>query len=114
MAKIWNKGFDADKLVEAFTVGKDREFDVRLAKYDIIGSMAHIKMLAKIGLLEAEEEYQEIFATSNINQNEIVDPLNQLSKRQGKISIFEAFWQGLTNFGLRTASTNRSGRKRKK
>ena len=56
MAKIWNKGFDADKLVENFTVGKDREFDLRLAKYDIIGSMAHIKMLVKIGLLEAEEE----------------------------------------------------------
>lgn len=56
MAKIWNKGFDADKLVENFTVGKDREFDLRLARYDIIGSMAHIKMLVKIGLLEAEEE----------------------------------------------------------
>lgn len=56
MAKIWNKGFDADKLVENFTVGKDREFDLRLAKYDIIGSMAHIKMLVKIGLLEENEE----------------------------------------------------------
>ncbi|OPZ26850.1 MAG: Argininosuccinate lyase [Bacteroidetes bacterium ADurb.BinA174] len=56
MAKIWNKGFDADKLVENFTVGRDREFDERLAKYDIIGSMAHIKMLVKIGLLEPEEE----------------------------------------------------------
>ncbi len=56
MAKIWNKGFDADKLVENFTVGKDREFDLRLAKYDIIGSMAHIKMLVKIGLLEEAEE----------------------------------------------------------
>ena len=47
MAKIWNKGFDADKSVENFTVGKDREFDLRLAKYDIMGSMAHIKMLVK-------------------------------------------------------------------
>lgn len=56
MTKIWNKGFDADKLVENFTVGRDREFDLRLAKYDIIGSMAHIKMLVKIGLLQAEEE----------------------------------------------------------
>ena len=56
MAKLWNKGFDADKLVEQFTVGKDRELDLRLARYDIIGSMAHIKMLVKIGLLEAEEE----------------------------------------------------------
>ena len=56
MAKIWNKGFDADKSVEKFTVGRDREFDLRLAKYDIIGSMAHIKMLVKIGLLKEAEE----------------------------------------------------------
>lgn len=56
MAKIWNKGFDADKLVEDFTVGNDRELDARLAKYDIMGSMAHIRMLVKIGLLGADEE----------------------------------------------------------
>ena len=41
MAKIWDKGFDADKAVSDFTVGKDRELDLRLAKYDVIGSMAH-------------------------------------------------------------------------
>lgn len=56
MAKIWNKGFDSDKLVSDFTVGKDRELDLRLAAYDIIGSMAHIKMLVEIGLLPADEE----------------------------------------------------------
>jgi len=56
MAKIWDKGFKADELVEKFTVGSDRELDLRLAKYDIIGSMAHIKMLVKIGLLPADEE----------------------------------------------------------
>jgi argininosuccinate lyase len=56
MAKIWSKGFDVNAFVEDFTVGKDRELDVRLAEYDIIGSMAHIKMLVKIGLLEADEE----------------------------------------------------------
>jgi argininosuccinate lyase len=56
MAKIWSKGFDANKLVEDFTVGKDRELDVQLAEHDIIGSMAHIKMLVKIGLLEDNEE----------------------------------------------------------
>ena len=55
MAKIWSKGFDANTLVEDFTVGKDRELDVRLAEYDIIGSMAHINMLVKIGLLEINE-----------------------------------------------------------
>ncbi|MFA5657575.1 MAG: lyase family protein, partial [Dysgonamonadaceae bacterium] len=56
MSKIWNKGFDADKAVLNFTVGKDRELDLRLAKQDIIGSLAHIKMLAEIGLMEREEE----------------------------------------------------------
>ena len=56
MAKIWDKGFDANQRVEEFTVGNDRELDLRLAKHDILGSMAHIKMLVKIGLLEAEEE----------------------------------------------------------
>jgi len=56
MAKIWDKGFDANQRVEDFTVGNDRELDLRLAKYDILGSMAHIKMLVKIGLLETEEE----------------------------------------------------------
>ena len=56
MSKIWSKGFDADKAVLNFTVGKDRELDLRLAKYDIIGSLAHIKMLTQIGLMEANEE----------------------------------------------------------
>ena len=56
MAKIWDKGFDANKRVEEFTVGNDRELDLRLAKHDIMGSMAHIKMLVSIGLLEADEE----------------------------------------------------------
>lgn len=56
MGKIWDKGFDANKRVEDFTVGKDRELDLRLAKHDVLGSMAHIQMLVKIGLLEAEEK----------------------------------------------------------
>lgn len=56
MSKIWNKGFDADKAVLNFTVGKDRELDLRLVKYDILGSLAHIKMLTKIGLMQADEE----------------------------------------------------------
>ncbi len=56
MSKIWNKGFDADKLVSDFTIGNDRELDLQLAKHDIIGSMAHIKMLIEIGLLQPDEE----------------------------------------------------------
>ncbi len=53
--KLWSKGFEPDKMVEKFTVGKDRELDLQLAKHDVAGSMAHIKMLQSIGLLTAEE-----------------------------------------------------------
>lgn len=53
--KLWSKGFEPDKMIEEFTVGNDRELDLRLARYDVEGSMAHIKMLQSIGLLSAEE-----------------------------------------------------------
>ena len=53
--KLWSKGFEPDKIIEEFTVGNDRELDLRLARYDVQGSMAHIKMLQSIGLLTAEE-----------------------------------------------------------
>ena len=53
--KLWSKGFEPDKLIEEFTVGRDRELDLRLAKYDVEGSMAHIRMLESIGLLQADE-----------------------------------------------------------
>jgi argininosuccinate lyase len=53
--KLWSKGFDADKSVEEFTVGRDRELDLKLARYDVLGSMAHIRMLQSIGLLEQPE-----------------------------------------------------------
>ena len=53
--KLWSKGFEPDKLIEEFTVGHDRELDLRLAKYDVEGSMAHIRMLESIGLLQADE-----------------------------------------------------------
>lgn len=56
MAKqLWNKGFEPDQIIEKFTVGNDRELDLRLARYDVQGSMAHIRMLQKIGLLTREE-----------------------------------------------------------
>ncbi|MDR3184382.1 MAG: argininosuccinate lyase [Prevotellaceae bacterium] len=55
MSTLWNKGTTPDTLVSAFTVGNDREYDLRLAKYDIQGSLAHIRMLEKIGLLTPQE-----------------------------------------------------------
>ena len=56
MGTLWNKGVSATQIVEDFTVGNDRVLDLRLAKYDVIGSKAHIAMLAQIGLLAKEEE----------------------------------------------------------
>ena len=53
--KLWDKGFEPDRMIEEYTVGNDRELDMRLAKYDVEGSLAHIAMLEKIGLLTAEE-----------------------------------------------------------
>ena len=49
--KLWEKNFEINKEIERFTVGRDREMDLYLAKYDVLGSMAHITMLAHIGLL---------------------------------------------------------------
>jgi argininosuccinate lyase len=53
--KLWEKNTQVDKEVELFTVGKDREMDLYLAKYDVLGSMAHITMLESIGLLSKDE-----------------------------------------------------------
>ncbi|MBU2948709.1 argininosuccinate lyase [Zobellia uliginosa] len=53
--KLWDKGFSTDKKIDHFTVGNDRELDLHLAKYDVIASQAHAKMLGKIGLLTADE-----------------------------------------------------------
>ena len=55
MATLWNKGTSATEAVDRFTVGNDRVLDLRLARYDVQGSRAHIKMLERIGLLTADE-----------------------------------------------------------
>lgn len=53
--KLWDKGVSVDKKIEAFTVGKDREMDLYLAPFDILGTMAHITMLESVGLLPKED-----------------------------------------------------------
>ena len=55
MNKLWEKDFEVNKEIERFTVGRDRELDLYLAKYDVLGSMAHIAMLESIGLLAHDE-----------------------------------------------------------
>ena len=69
--KLWEKNVQVDHEVDLFTVGKDREMDLYLAKYDVLGSMAHITMLESIGLLKREEldtllaELREIYAIAD-------------------------------------------------
>lgn len=53
--KLWEKNFEVNAEIERFTVGRDRELDIYLARYDVLGSIAHIKMLQSIGLMEKDE-----------------------------------------------------------
>ncbi len=53
--KLWDKGFATDAFVEEFTVGRDRELDLYLAEADVLGNMAHMKMLNSIGLISNED-----------------------------------------------------------
>ena len=70
--KLWEKNVQVDQEVDTFTVGKDREMDLYLAKYDVLGSMAHITMLESIGLLTKEEltillaELKNIYAVAGL------------------------------------------------
>lgn len=79
--KLWDKGYDTHNLVEKFTVGKDQILDMKLAKYDVAGSIAHAEMLAKIGILDKDELSQ------------IKDGLNIIGKRieNGSFTIEETF-----------------------
>ncbi|HUH47756.1 MAG TPA: argininosuccinate lyase [Arenibacter sp.] len=79
--KLWDKGFSTDKKIDHFTVGNDRELDLFLAKYDVIASKAHAKMLGKIGLLTAKET------------DDLVRELDNIAKtiEQGKFTIEDNF-----------------------
>ncbi|MCC8176680.1 MAG: argininosuccinate lyase [Bacteroidales bacterium] len=66
--KLWEKDFSVDRDVETYTVGRDREMDIYLAPYDVLGSLAHITMLQSVGLLQKDElealsrELRDIYA----------------------------------------------------
>ena len=68
--KLWEKNIQVNAEIDRFTVGRDREMDLYLAKYDVLGSMAHITMLETIGLLTKDElalllaELKNIYATA--------------------------------------------------
>ena len=82
--KLWEKNVQVDHEVDVFTVGGDREMDLYLAKYDVLGSMAHITMLEKIGLLEADElkqllaELRKIYAIAEAGQFVIEDGIEDV------------------------------------
>ncbi len=77
--KIWQKNTTRiSELVESFTVGRDREFDLQLAKWDVLGSLAHTQMLESIGLLSAEE-YSEI-------RSELIRIYNEIETGNFRIS----------------------------
>ncbi len=57
--KLWDKNIQTDKVIEQFTVGKDRELDLLLAKFDVLGSLAHIAMLQHVGLI-GKAEYEAL------------------------------------------------------
>lgn len=79
--KLWDKGFSTDKKIDHFTVGNDRELDLLLAKYDVIASRAHAKMLGKIGLLTDEETHALVNELDNI----------ALSIEKGTFTIEDSF-----------------------
>lgn len=84
MAKLWEKNVQVDHEVDVFTVGKDREMDIYLAKYDVLGSMAHITMLESIGLLTKEElavllvELKNIYAVADSGRFVIEDGIEDV------------------------------------
>lgn len=82
--KLWEKNVQLNKEIERFTVGRDRELDVFLAKYDVLGSMAHITMLESIGLLATDElkilleELREIYKLADEGKFVIEDGIEDV------------------------------------
>ena len=77
--KLWEKNVRVNEEIDRFTVGRDREMDLYLAKHDVLGSMAHITMLESIGLLTAGElemllaELKNIYASAEKGEFVIED-----------------------------------------
>ncbi len=82
--KLWSKGFEINKEIENFTVGRDIEMDLYLAKYDVLGSMAHITMLNSIGLIADDElplllaELRKIYAVCEEGKFVIEDDIEDV------------------------------------
>ena len=82
--KLWEKNVQVNAEIDRFTVGRDRELDLYLAKHDVLGSMAHITMLESIGLLKKDEldvlleELKQIYATAEKGEFVIEDGIEDV------------------------------------
>lgn len=82
--KLWEKNVRVNEEIDRFTVGRDREMDLYLAKHDVLGSMAHITMLESIGLLTAGElemllaELKNIYASAEKGEFVIEDGIEDV------------------------------------
>ena len=82
--KLWEKDYSINQEIERFTVGRDREMDLYLAKYDVLGSMAHVTMLNTINLIADEElpqilhELREIYAICEKGEFVIEDDIEDV------------------------------------
>ncbi len=82
--KLWEKNVQVNAEIDRFTVGRDRELDLYLAKHDVLGSMAHITMLESIGLLKSDElkilleELKQIYATAEKGEFVIEDGIEDV------------------------------------
>ena len=82
--KLWEKSVKIDKDIERYTIGRDREMDLYLAPFDVLGSMAHITMLESIGLLEKDEldvllvEMKKIYADAVAGNFEIEEGIEDV------------------------------------
>lgn len=68
--KLWDKGLSIDKKIEQFTVGNDREIDIYIAKYDVIASKAHAKMLKEIAII-SDEELEQLLGGLEVLEQQI-------------------------------------------
>ena len=66
--KLWDKGYSIDQRIEQFTVGNDREIDIHIAKYDLLASIAHVKMLESVQLISKTELTQAIEGLESLLQ----------------------------------------------
>ena len=71
--KLWDKGKNTDLNILSFTIGKDREFDIELSEFDVIGSLAHVIMLESVNLLSNSEKTSLIKALLDVHQRIIDD-----------------------------------------